>query len=99
MQEKDEPVPDLSNKDKNFNQNSSLSKESIEKVGIVVEGFSAKWNSSYEENTLNDVNFTVGSGELVTIIGSVGSGKVRTLIQIIFTCHLFPNDFFTIYIV
>lgn len=36
------------------------------------------WNlfSERKDNTLTDVSFQVGSGQLLTVVGQIGSGKV-----------------------
>ncbi len=47
-----------------------------EDYSIRIENLSAKWNPNYDENTLTDINLKVKPGQLVAIIGHVGSGKV-----------------------
>lgn len=44
---------------------------------------SAKWIHDQPENSLNNINLTVEPGQLVTIIGPVGTGKVGKIIIII----------------
>lgn len=41
---------------------------------------SAKWIHDQPENSLNNINLTVEPGQLVTIIGPVGAGKVGKII-------------------
>ena len=45
----------------------------------IVDGF-AKWNPSLETDSLSDINFKIPEGKLCAIIGTVGSGKVRSFI-------------------
>lgn len=47
-----------------------------EHFAIDISNASAKWISSQQDKTLNNINFTVRPGQLVAIIGSVGAGKV-----------------------
>ncbi|KAJ8955573.1 hypothetical protein NQ318_001403 [Aromia moschata] len=42
---------------------------------VSIQDISAKWDVSNDDNTLSDLNFEVGSNELVAVIGTVGSGK------------------------
>lgn len=39
-------------------------------------GVTAKWSNLTEENTLTNVSFSVKAGELLVVVGPVGSGKV-----------------------
>jgi len=41
----------------------------------------AKWTQNETENCLRHINLTVGSGQLVAIIGPVGAGKVYKIIN------------------
>ena len=43
---------------------------------LVVAGVTAKWSNTTEDNTLNDVSFSVKAGELLAVVGPVGAGKV-----------------------
>ncbi|XP_050734387.1 ATP-binding cassette sub-family C member 4-like isoform X2 [Eriocheir sinensis] len=42
---------------------------------LAVSGLTAKWSNVTEENTLTDVSFSVKAGELLAVVGPVGSGK------------------------
>jgi ABC-type glutathione transport system ATPase component len=55
------------------------------KKGIRIISITAKWNEDLAENTLTDVSLDVKSGELVAVIGPVGSGKVNCICTI--TCY------------
>lgn len=46
---------------------------------LTVSGVTAKWSNATEENTLTDVSFSVKAGELLAVVGPVGSGKVCNL--------------------
>ncbi|XP_042212324.1 ATP-binding cassette sub-family C member 4-like isoform X2 [Homarus americanus] len=43
--------------------------------GLTVSDLTAKWSDATEENTLSSVSCSVKSGELLAVIGPVGSGK------------------------
>lgn len=43
---------------------------------------SFKWNQEDPENNLSNINLSIYSGELVMVIGSVGSGKSNLLSSI-----------------
>ena len=40
------------------------------------QGLCSKWDQQSDQNTLEDVTFKCQKGQLMAIIGSVGSGKV-----------------------
>lgn len=44
--------------------------------GIVISNATAKWAVDQSENSLENINLTVGPGQLVAITGPVGAGKV-----------------------
>ena len=50
---------------------------------------SFKWKQEDPENNLSNINLSIYSGELVMVIGSVGSGKSNLLASIngIFFCY------------
>lgn len=47
---------------------------------IVISNATAKWIQDEIENSLRRINLTVKSGQLVTVIGPVGAGKVYIII-------------------
>lgn len=49
--------------------------------GLTVKGVTAKWSEATEEDTLSNVSCAVKAGELLAVIGPVGSGKVRSVFQ------------------
>ncbi|KAE9539937.1 hypothetical protein AGLY_005189 [Aphis glycines] len=56
--------------------------ESVNSHGIVILNTSAKWTDVQNNNTLENINLTVNSGQLVAVIGPIGAGK-SSLIQAI----------------
>ena len=46
---------------------------------VALRGVTAKWRQEEVEDTLADINMEVGAGQLVAIIGPVGSGKSSVL--------------------
>ncbi|CAH1736107.1 unnamed protein product [Aphis gossypii] len=57
-------------------------KESVNSHGINILNTSAKWTEVQNNNTLENINLTVNSGQLVAVIGPIGAGK-SSLIQAI----------------
>lgn len=53
---------------------------------ISVQDFTAKWNCNSTENTLTNINLIIPKGNLVGIIGPVGSGK-SSLLQAILSMY------------
>ncbi|CAL4094228.1 unnamed protein product, partial [Meganyctiphanes norvegica] len=47
----------------------------LKDCSITVSGVTAKWSEETEENTLTNVSCSVKAGELLAVIGPVGSGK------------------------
>ncbi|XP_069987945.1 ATP-binding cassette sub-family C member 4 isoform X1 [Penaeus vannamei] len=47
----------------------------LKDCGITINGVTAKWSDVTEENTLNNITCSVKAGELLAVIGPVGSGK------------------------
>lgn len=43
---------------------------------IVISNVTAKWTDTQTDNTIENINLTVKSGNLIAIIGPVGAGKV-----------------------
>ncbi|XP_068230341.1 ATP-binding cassette sub-family C member 4-like isoform X1 [Palaemon carinicauda] len=60
--------------DTNRVQKSNL-RPKLKDCGVTVSGLSAKWSEATEENTLTNVTCSVKAGELLAVIGPVGSGK------------------------
>ena len=50
-----------------------------EEYPVVVEGGSFAWNETQETPTLHNINLNIRRGSLVTIVGTVGSGKSSLL--------------------
>ncbi|KAG5894561.1 hypothetical protein JTB14_021543 [Gonioctena quinquepunctata] len=48
-------------------------------VGIHLKNMSVKWQESFPESTLENINFNVKSNQLVAVVGRVGSGKTTLL--------------------
>ena len=59
-------------------QSSKNMSNGIEKreVAVSLQNATAKWNDEITDPTLNNVNVTMKSGQLLAVIGPVGSGKV-----------------------
>ncbi len=58
-------------------QKPKIDKEDKEDIAIKFVNVKANWILDSVRDTLKEVNITAKRGELVTIIGQVGSGKVR----------------------
>ncbi|XP_067128897.1 ATP-binding cassette sub-family C member 4-like [Centruroides vittatus] len=54
----------------------------LTKCGVWMENVTAAWNKEYNP-TLDDISLSIKPGELLTIIGSVGSGKTSLLMSIL----------------
>lgn len=54
-------------------------KITYDRPDIIVKGLTAKWLATSSEDTLKDISFSVGPGELLAVIGPVGSGKSSLL--------------------
>ncbi|KAF7490266.1 Multidrug resistance-associated protein 4 [Sarcoptes scabiei] len=52
-------------------------------AGVWMKNVFATWDTRNQEPTLGDLNFEINSGELLVIIGSVGSGKSSVLMSIL----------------
>ncbi|XP_063224300.1 probable multidrug resistance-associated protein lethal(2)03659 isoform X2 [Bacillus rossius redtenbacheri] len=52
-------------------------------LGIVMSGATAKWTPESSENTLSDVTLKVSTGQLLAVIGPVGSGKTSLLLMLL----------------
>lgn len=61
----------------NENQNDSVE---ISNLAVVMRNVTSKWTESQVENTLENINLTVKSGNLIAVIGNVGAGKVYNTI-------------------
>ena len=46
---------------------------------VVLEKVTGKWNKDENEDTLTNIDLSLKSGQLIAIIGPVGSGKVCSL--------------------
>ncbi|VVC32370.1 Hypothetical protein CINCED_3A012061 [Cinara cedri] len=51
-------------------------------LGVVISNATAKWTDAKPENSLENINLTVGPGRLTAIIGPVGAGK-SSIVQLI----------------
>ncbi len=56
-----------------------LSFSEVKEVVIRAEDASFKWGGSSNLFSLQNLNFTVKRGELVAVVGTVGSGKVHSI--------------------
>lgn len=55
----------------------------LEDCGIEAENVCASWNKNLAKPTLSNLNFEVSQGELLAVIGAVGSGKSSLLMSIL----------------
>ncbi|XP_063224295.1 probable multidrug resistance-associated protein lethal(2)03659 [Bacillus rossius redtenbacheri] len=55
----------------------------LEHLAIVVNDATAKWTPESSENTLSDVTLKVSAGQLLAVIGPVGSGKTSLLLTLL----------------
>jgi ATP-binding cassette subfamily C (CFTR/MRP) protein 4 len=60
------------------NENGTLQSNSLR---IVISNATAKWTQNETENSLQNINLTVKTSQLVTVIGPVGAGKVYKIIN------------------
>jgi len=65
-----------------------IKKESVKSHSIVFLNTSAKWTDVQNNNTLENINLTVNSRQLVAVIGPIGAGKV-IFIKFIFIYYTF----------
>ncbi|VVC32373.1 Hypothetical protein CINCED_3A009972 [Cinara cedri] len=61
------------------NSDTKIDFQNSNNIGIVVSNATAKWAYDQTDNTLENINFNVGPGRLIAVIGSVGSGKSSLL--------------------
>lgn len=59
----------------------------LQDCSLVVAGVTAKWSNATEDNTLTDVSFSVKAGELLAVVGPVGSGKVILKTSCVYHLH------------
>lgn len=50
-----------------------------ESVGVEINEGTAKWSENHTDNTLTGIDFKVSAGELIGVVGPVGSGKSSLL--------------------
>ncbi|XP_050313562.1 probable multidrug resistance-associated protein lethal(2)03659 [Anthonomus grandis grandis] len=73
FEEKDELIKDTEEKKE------VVPDENVKPPGIYIRNASAKWSEASCDNTLTNINLEVTPGNLVTVIGPVGSGKSSLL--------------------
>lgn len=56
------------------------------KIALNMHNLTAKWNSASSDNTLTNINLSVPRGNLVGVIGPVGSGKSSMLQAVLSMC-------------
>jgi ABC-type multidrug transport system fused ATPase/permease subunit len=69
-----------------------------EELGVSIKDGKAQWSTETSEPTLVDMNLSMRPGQLVAVIGPVGSGKVQfflnLLIKHIISVFFFCNTFY-----
>ena len=63
-----------------FNVNNDVDTNENKEIGVFVNNIVARWTKEIQEPTLENITAYVKSGELLGVVGSVGSGKVRKII-------------------
>lgn len=58
------------------NVNNENGTDQLYDKNIVVSNATAKWSDNQNDNSLENINFTVKPGQLVAMIGPIGAGKV-----------------------
>lgn len=73
-------------KELNNYKNSAKEEETdqLNDFSICIFNATAKWTHAQTSNSLENINLTVESGELVIIIGPIGAGKVCLVIKSLF---------------
>lgn len=69
---KNEAVTENSTKNENYLSN-------INEVRVALKNVTVKWDGSLPENTLENVDFSANTNQLVAIVGKVGGGKTTML--------------------
>lgn len=77
LEDKDDQLKNNTNKDVGLKN----SAENVSNCSIDITKATAKWTNNQVRNTLENINLTVKSGQLVAIIGRVGAGKVYNLLH------------------
>ena len=69
----------LSSSNYRLNQiNNNINYDEKNEIGIFINNIVARWTKEIQEPTLDNITTFVKPGELLGIIGSVGSGKVTS---------------------
>ena len=67
--------------DQNGNSSNSLAK--VNRGVISMENYRGKWTKKVSHNNLQDINLKINPGELLMVVGSVGSGKTCFLYSLL----------------
>lgn len=76
-------LTEVSSHDESGSDSTVISNSENEVKSIEVENLRTSWEPEADELCLKDVSFRVKSGELMIVVGSVGSGKTSLLLSIL----------------
>ncbi|XP_054166166.1 ATP-binding cassette sub-family C member 4-like [Oppia nitens] len=76
----------------NTGNDSVNSCSNVEEKGVLIDNMTARWSNNVIEPTLKNISVCVKAGQLLAIIGSVGSGKSSVLMSVLNEMILSSGD-------